>query len=93
VDKLVEAINYAMSSGAIDSARILAQKMQRESGVDTAVESFYRWLPTEQLQCHIIPNQPARWSLERHKKQIKLSDAAVAALIAESKIKLNELSP
>ncbi|KAI9167696.1 Sterol 3-beta-glucosyltransferase [Paramyrothecium foliicola] len=91
VERLVNAINYAVSSGAKDSARMIAEKMRAENGVNTAVESFYRWLPIDQMHCPILSDQPARWRIERDKKQVKLSDAAVAVLLAQKKLKLNEL--
>jgi sterol 3beta-glucosyltransferase len=91
VDKLIEGIKFVMSSSAIQSAQAIAQKMRQESGVDSAVDSFYRWLPLEEMQCQILSSHTARWLLTAGKTRIRLSDAAVAALLVEKRIKLDKL--
>ncbi|KAL0929369.1 sterol glucosyltransferase [Colletotrichum truncatum] len=93
VESLVEGINYTMSSTAIESAKALAHKMRQENGAETAVKSFYRWLPIDQMKCEILSNQPGRWSFNAGGVNVRLSDAAVAALVAEKRIKLGKLNP
>jgi hypothetical protein len=81
-----------MSPAAINSALALAQKMRWESGVDAAVDSFYRWLPLDQMECQILSHHPARWSLKAGRRKLRLSNEAVVVLIGEKKIKLEELN-
>ena len=91
VERLVDALNFALSPRANAAAGAVAHKMARENGVQAAVDSFHRWLPIDQLRCQVLPYQAARWLLEVHGKQARLSDAAVDALVAAKKIKSGQL--
>ncbi|KAH6643326.1 glycosyltransferase family 28 domain-containing protein [Truncatella angustata] len=92
VERLVEAIKFAISPAANVAAQKLAAKMRRESGVDTAVASFHRALPTPEMRCEIVPGQVARWVLDtKGRRRVRISDAAVAVLIVQKKIQINQL--
>ncbi|KAK6220688.1 hypothetical protein LQW54_001879 [Pestalotiopsis sp. IQ-011] len=93
VERLVDAIQYATSTAAKDAAEGLAQGMRRENGADTAVSSFHRALPLTDMRCDILPDQVARWVLNTRGKRTRMSDAAVAVLIAQKKINIDELKP
>jgi hypothetical protein len=67
--------------------------MRHESGVDAAVHSFHRNLPLAALTCDVIPDQAARWSLTKHGRTVKLSDMAVAVLVAEKCIQAGQVKP
>ncbi|KAI1857259.1 uncharacterized protein JN550_013342 [Neoarthrinium moseri] len=93
VERLVEAIEFATSTAAKNAAETLAFRMRQEKGVDTAVSSFHRGLPMTGMRCEILPDQVARWIRDTRGKRTRMSDAAVAVLIAQKKIKIDELKP
>lgn len=93
VERLVEAIKFVTSPMARDAADRLAQKMRQETGVDTAVASFHRMLPRDNMRCEIVAGQIARWALEKHGKRFRISDSAVAVLVAQKKIRMDQLRP
>ena len=67
--------------------------MRDEAGVDAAVHSFYRNLPLAALTCDVIPEQVARWSMTKDERTVKLSDTAVAVLIAQKRIQIGQVTP
>ncbi|EHA54186.1 glycosyltransferase family 28 domain-containing protein [Pyricularia oryzae 70-15] len=92
VERLTEALQFALSPDATRAAAILAQKMGQEDGVATAVESFHRWLPLEKMRCEIDPSRVARWEVEvKGKRRLRLSDTVVTTLLAEKQIKKDDL--
>lgn len=93
VSVLVQGFNYLTSAPAAEAARAIAQKMRSETGVQAAVESFHRHLPRDAMSCDVTRSQVARWTVSKNKRVVKLSDQAVAVLIARKLIKLNELEP
>ncbi|KAK0710025.1 UDP-glucose,sterol transferase [Lasiosphaeria miniovina] len=93
VDNLADAIRYITSAAAYDAASRLASQMRHESGVDAAVHSFYWNLPLAALTCDLIPEQVARWSMTKHGRTVKLSDTAVAVLIAQKRIQIGQVKP
>ena len=94
VERLTEALRFALSPDVGRAAVALARQMKQEDGVRAAVESFHRWLPLEKMQCQIDPSQAARWLLEVDgKHHIRLSDKAASILLARNKIKLDRLRP
>ncbi|KXJ87567.1 glycosyltransferase family 28 domain-containing protein [Microdochium bolleyi] len=91
VSVLVQGFNYLTSAPAAEAARAIAQKMRSETGVQAAVESFHRHLPLDAMSCDVTRSQVARWTVSKNTRVVKLSDQAVAVLIARKLIKLNEL--
>lgn len=84
------AIEFCLTPEASYAAQQIAYKMRAESGVKTAVESFHRHLPIKQLQCDILPAQPAAWAYKKGKKQVKLSKSA--AMILEQHLRVDRKS-
>ncbi|KAJ7740943.1 sterol glucosyltransferase [Mycena maculata] len=78
---LAEAITFCLTPEAAAAARTIAQKMQSESGVKTAVDSFHANLPLERLKCDILPNRPAAWAIKKGKGKIRLSKLAAEILV------------
>lgn len=88
---LSEAILYCLTDVAQEAATVVADRMRLESGVKTAVKSFHRNLPVENMGCDLIPSLPATWSYNKSKKPIKLSGAAAEILLQSHKLKSNDL--
>ncbi|CAG7940237.1 unnamed protein product [Penicillium nalgiovense] len=83
---LTAAIQFCLTPEATEAARKLAIKMQTESGVTAAVESFHRNLPVDKMRCNLMPNQVAVWRYKKGKINVDLSNAAVQILIEHQKI-------
>ena len=88
---LADAIAFCFTPAVASSARNIALKMQHESGVTAAVQSFHRHLPLNKMRCSLIPSQPAIWSYTRSKGNINLSKTAVQILINNCKIDVKHL--
>jgi hypothetical protein len=86
VQNLAEAIRFCLKPQTVSAAREIAAKMQYESGVTAAVQSFYRHLPLEQMRCQVFPDQVSVWKYARSKREIRLSRKAVQILIDHLKI-------
>ena len=84
--RLTAAIQFCLTPQATAAARNVALKMQSESGVAAAVESFHRHLPLDKMRCTLIPRQVAVWKYKKGKKSLELSKAAVQILIEHQKI-------
>ncbi|KAJ5193384.1 hypothetical protein N7449_009526 [Penicillium cf. viridicatum] len=83
---LTAAIQFCLTPEATEAARKLAVKMQTESGVTAAVESFHRNLPLDKMKCNLMPLQVAVWKYKKGKGNVTLSNAAVQILIEHQKI-------
>lgn len=83
---LAEAIQFCLTPEAEAAAKGIALKMNSETGVATAVDSFHRNLPLQRMRCSVIPGQPAAWAYTRNKQSLTLSKAAVSILVEYKKI-------
>jgi hypothetical protein len=86
VDNLTTAVRFCLTPNAEAAAQKIAVIMKAESGVDAAVDSFHRNLPTERMRCHVMPNQAAVWTYKRGERKMNLSKATVQTLIDHNKI-------
>ncbi|KAJ5141647.1 Sterol 3-beta-glucosyltransferase [Penicillium atrosanguineum] len=85
-DILASAIQFCLTQDAAEAAREIALKMQVESGVSAAVDSFHRHLPIDRMRCSIMPDQAAVWTYGIGKQRLILSKTAVNILIEHDKI-------
>ncbi|PYH96612.1 sterol glucosyltransferase [Aspergillus ellipticus CBS 707.79] len=88
---LAEAISFCLTPEATRSARDIALKMQYDSGVAAAVQSFHRHLPLNRMRCALIPSQPAVWKYRKTKQSLHLSKTAVQVLINNNKLDAKHL--
>ncbi|KAJ6034155.1 hypothetical protein N7499_003256 [Penicillium canescens] len=88
---LTDAIRFCLTAEANEAAQRISMKMRTESGLNAAVESFYRHLPAQRMRCQIMPKQAAVWTYIKSKRQIQLSKTAVQTLIDHSKIEIKHL--
>lgn len=84
-EKLTKAINKALEPSTRERAGEISEKMKTESGVANAVQSFYRHLDLNKLQCSICPHLPAVWAIR--KSQIRLSAFAGTILVEAGLLK------
>lgn len=90
-EKLADAIQFCLTPFAATAAKDLARKMNRESGARAAVDSFHAHLPRGEMQCDILPDQPAVWRLKRGKTTVRLSKLAAYALVREGRLQRKHL--
>lgn len=99
-DTLAEAVLFCLTPPARAAARAISEKMRRENGVQTAVESLHRHLPVADLTCDVLPDLAARWTRTPHKSKkgerpppVKLSDEALNDLLQAGKLKMSDVEP
>lgn len=90
-EKLAAAIQFCLTPNAITAAQNIAQQMQTERGVMSAVESFYSHLPLDRMRCCVMPDQAAAWTYRKGKKTLNLSKVAVQVLIQNERINEKQL--
>ena len=78
--KLADAITYSHTPRAIAVAQSIADKINQESGVRAAVDSFHAHLPQARMQCDLISGEAAVWKLKKGKRVLKLSNTAALIL-------------
>ncbi|KAJ5238331.1 Sterol 3-beta-glucosyltransferase [Penicillium chermesinum] len=90
-ENLANAMQFCLTPEAAAAAQGIAAKMQHETGVATAVNSFHRNLPLDRMRCSIMPNQPAVWEYKKGKQSLTLSKVAVNILVENNKIEVSRL--
>ncbi|KAJ9248308.1 CAZyme family GT1 [Paecilomyces variotii] len=88
-DKLADAITEALQPSVLGKARELSERMKHERGTDIGATSFHQKLHVDSLRCTLAPSKAATFQLR--KTDIRLSAFAVAALLNEGLIDLNDL--
>ncbi|KAI8261351.1 Sterol 3-beta-glucosyltransferase UGT80B1 [Colletotrichum sp. SAR11_239] len=89
--KLIHAIQYCLSPDAVTAARQLAESMEKENGVQSAVDSFHKHLPQPKMQCDFFPDQPAALMYGRGKKQVKMCRPVASILVKNGKVERKQL--
>lgn len=92
-DILASAIQFCLTPEAEAAAGEISIKMQSDSGVAAAVDSFHRHLPIERMRCAVMPNQVAVWTYKKGKRSLNLSKAAVEILIEHGRIDASQIRP
>ncbi|KAK2756283.1 Sterol 3-beta-glucosyltransferase UGT80B1-like protein 5 [Colletotrichum kahawae] len=89
--KLIHAIQHCLSPDAVTAARQLAESMEKENGVQSAVDSFHKHLPQPKMQCDFFPDQPAALMYGRGKKQVKMCRPVASILVKNGKVERKQL--
>lgn len=92
-DNLASAIKFCLTPEAATAAVEISTKMQAESGVAAAVDSFHRNLPLGRMRCAVMPNQVAVWTYKKRKQSLHLSKAAAEILIEHDRIDATQIRP
>jgi hypothetical protein len=83
VETLAESIRFLMRDETSLAAEVIAERMDREQGVQAAVNSFHRHLSLEAVQCDLIPDQPAVWTIKSGRNKVKISKLAAEIAISQ----------
>ncbi|KAJ7254670.1 hypothetical protein B0H12DRAFT_1202254 [Mycena haematopus] len=81
VKTLATSIAFCLTPEAAAAARTIAAKMQSETGIKTAVDSFHANLPLDRLKCDILPDRPATWKIQKGHRKMRLSKLAAEVLV------------
>lgn len=92
VDRLVEAINFALRSETKQAAADFKARIQTEDGATTGAEHFHQKLPRIKMCCDFLPEKPAVWLWKRKGGDMKLSAVASALLIREGRLRPDDLT-
>lgn len=96
---LAEAITFCLHEDTAMAAQAIAIKMEDESGVQAATQSFHRNLPLDRFRCRLLPDQPANWVYKNSlAKPLYLSKIAAKILVDDSRLDwkhllLHEINP
>lgn len=90
---LANAIEVCLQPSAQAAALDVARQMSDESGVSTAVTSFHRSLPLDDMRCHLLTSEPAVWQYKKSSRPSLLSKLAAEVLVQHHRLKLSELEP
>ncbi|KAL8771211.1 MAG: hypothetical protein Q9209_003382 [Squamulea sp. 1 TL-2023] len=85
-ENLASAIKSCLTPKSREAAIAISRKMKAETGVKTAVQSFYGNLPVDAMCCDILPNEAAVWVYQWKKTMLRLSDTAAFVLMDQQKI-------
>ncbi|KAH0361449.1 sterol glucosyltransferase, partial [Aureobasidium melanogenum] len=83
VDTLAESIRFLLREETSLAAEVIAERMHREHGVQAAVNSFHRHLSLEAMQCDLIPDQPAVWTIKSGRRKVKISKLAAEIAVSQ----------
>jgi hypothetical protein len=82
-NNLANALRFCHEETARTAATKIANQMKAEDGVQAAVMSFLNHLPTDKMQCDILPDEAASWQLKINKKVRKISRLAAEILVRD----------
>ncbi|KAJ6119864.1 UDP-glucuronosyl/UDP-glucosyltransferase [Penicillium sp. IBT 18751x] len=88
---LATAIRFCLTPEAKKAAETVSQTMQRDAGVQAALNSFHRNLPVDQMRCEIMPGQPASLKYVKGKRVLRLSTTVAQSLIEHGRIDSGKL--
>ncbi|KAJ5546567.1 hypothetical protein N7494_004152 [Penicillium frequentans] len=80
VERLADAITYCLTPGAAAAAQVMADRINQEDGVRAAVKSFHAHLPRRDMECDLVPGEPAVWKFKKGRRIVKLSKLAAMVL-------------
>lgn len=79
-EKLADAIRYSLTPEAAFVAQKMAARINQEDGVRAAVKSFHAHLPRRDMECDLVPGEPAVWKFKKGRRIVKISKMAALTL-------------
>ncbi|KAL4903755.1 hypothetical protein BDW74DRAFT_185862 [Aspergillus multicolor] len=90
-EALTQAITYCLRPDIHQAARAIQNQLIDEGGAESAVQSFYRWLPPAQKQVCPMTQQDLTVFRVWNKLSLLISAEAAVVLLGEKKISLSDL--
>ncbi|CAG8384820.1 unnamed protein product [Penicillium salamii] len=90
-EKLVDAITFCLEPTTAAVARRIGDQINQENGVRAAVNSFHAHLPRRDMECDLIPGEPAVWKFKKGRRIVKLSKIAAFKLKDQGRLQAKHL--
>ena len=91
VDNLADAIEFCLEPAVAAVARRIADRINQENGVRAAVNSFHAHLPRQDMECDLIPGEPAVWKFKKGRRVVKMSKMAAFMLRDQGRLQEKHL--
>ncbi|CAH0031058.1 unnamed protein product [Clonostachys rhizophaga] len=88
---LKQALEYCLTSGAVEAARRIADSIIHEDGVTAAVQAFHTNLPLAKMRCDFRPKLTASLCYRKGKREVKMCKQAAAVLAKEQCLPVKHL--
>lgn len=87
---LYQALEFCLRPDIQESTRVVQNQVYVESGLERAVQAFYRWLPPQVQECDITNQSLAMYQVWP-RTSLKISPEAAAVLVEERLIKQTDI--
>ncbi|OGM40930.1 hypothetical protein ABOM_010323 [Aspergillus bombycis] len=89
-DALYQALEFCLRQDMQESTRVVQRQVHDESGLESAIQAFYRWLPPQVQKCDITHQNMAMYQIW-NKPSSRISPEAAAVLLEERLIKQTDI--
>lgn len=87
---LAQAITYSLRTDVQQSTQAIKRQVEEEAGLENAIRSFYRSLPSQVQTCGITKQNLAMYHIWNRPSLVVSSEAA-AVLVQENRIKITDI--
>ncbi|KAB8206676.1 UDP-Glycosyltransferase/glycogen phosphorylase [Aspergillus parasiticus] len=89
-DALYQALEFCLRPDVQESTRVVQKQVHNESGLESAIKAFYRWLPPQAQRCDITNQNLAMYQIW-NRPSMRISPEAAAVLLEEQLIKQTDI--
>ncbi|BAE66357.1 unnamed protein product [Aspergillus oryzae RIB40] len=89
-DALYQALEFCLRPDVQESTRAVQKQVHNESGLESAIKAFYRWLPPQVQKCDITNQNLAMYQIW-NKPSMRISPEVAAVLLEEQLIKQTDI--
>lgn len=89
-DALYQALEFCLRPDVQESTRAVQKQVHNESGLESAIKAFYRWLPPQVQKCDITNQNLSMYQIW-NKPSMRISPEVAAVLLEEQLIKQTDI--
>ncbi|KNG85601.1 hypothetical protein ANOM_006498 [Aspergillus nomiae NRRL 13137] len=89
-DALYQALEFCLRPDIQESTRVVQRQVHDESGLESAIQAFYRWLPPQVQKCDITNQNLAMYQIW-NRPSSRISPEAATVLLEERLIKQTDI--
>ncbi|KAB8277313.1 hypothetical protein BDV30DRAFT_223501 [Aspergillus minisclerotigenes] len=89
-DALYQAVEFCLRPDVQESTRVVQKQVHNESGLESAIKAFYRWLPPQVQKCDITNQNLAMYQIW-NRPSMRISPEVAAVLLEEQLIKQTDI--
>ncbi|UDD65656.1 hypothetical protein AFCA_012832 [Aspergillus flavus] len=89
-DALYQALEFCLRPDVQESTRVVQKQVHDESGLESAIKAFYRWLPPQVQKCDITNQNLAMYQIW-NRPSMRISPEVAAVLLEEQLIKQTDI--